>query len=82
MFVAGELGQAFAEVFYRRMFHSRGNNMPVFRIGLQGGQNRRGITFRATASKDDFFRVGPDEFGHLGPRLFNGPSYHAAEGMH
>ena len=72
----------FTEVFYCRVLHPCGDDMPFLRKGLKRRQNCGRVTFRAAAGKDKFIGLGADKTGYLFTRLVNRPADHAAECMH
>ncbi|CAK8721019.1 hypothetical protein GMJAKD_10215 [Candidatus Electrothrix aarhusensis] len=82
MLMAGQQVQGFTKILDRWMFHSGGNDMPMFRLALQGRENRCGIAFCATAGEHDFFRVRSDQLGDLRTGLLNNLPDLTTKGMH
>ena len=80
--VAGQPVQVLAEILDRRMLDAGCDDMPFFRIGLQGRQDGGRIAFRAATGKGNLARFGPEKGGNLAACPLNRRTDLTAKGMH
>ncbi len=76
------LGQMLAQIFYCRMLHPGGNDVPFFRVGLKRCINRRAVALRAAAGEDDLAGLRINQVGDVFARRHDLFSQHPPECMH
>ena len=67
---------------HRRMLHAGGDQVALFRLGLESGPDGRIVAFRAAGGENDLIRVGPQQGGHAFAGRIHGLAHLAAEAVH